>query len=175
MRYANTDHRRASKISRLVFAAGLVLLVPGTGLTLRAHSPANDNPAVNSPARARRGRRPLRGNNGTVADLDLDGQSDLKVAEDVLQRAEYLFKKGYVSKGQLEREQAKVQQIKERTDETRRRRRGYKGHRDVDGSRPREGNRPSRGRGSGLREGRHRRAQSRVLPVQLPMRPAAIR
>ena len=46
MRYANTDHRRASRISRLVFAAGLVLLVPGTGPTLRAHSPVKDDSDV---------------------------------------------------------------------------------------------------------------------------------
>ena len=42
MRYAETDHRRASHLSRLAFAAGVALLVPGTGLALRAHSAADD-------------------------------------------------------------------------------------------------------------------------------------
>jgi beta-lactamase regulating signal transducer with metallopeptidase domain len=46
MRYANTDHRRASRISRLVFAAGLLLLVPGTGPSLQARSPVKDDPGV---------------------------------------------------------------------------------------------------------------------------------
>ena len=32
MKFKPTDHRQASRISGLVFAAGLVLLVPGTGL-----------------------------------------------------------------------------------------------------------------------------------------------
>ena len=74
MRYANTDHRRASRISRLVFAAGLVLLVPGTGLTLRARSPVNDDADVAvatrsgenhcpnaARSRPREGNRPSRG------------------------------------------------------------------------------------------------------------------
>lgn len=43
MRYAETDHRRASRLSRLAFAAGVALLVPGTGLDLRAHSAADGN------------------------------------------------------------------------------------------------------------------------------------
>jgi uncharacterized protein (TIGR03067 family) len=43
MKYAETDHRWASRISRLVFTAGFLLLVPGTGLTLQTHSPANDD------------------------------------------------------------------------------------------------------------------------------------
>jgi beta-lactamase regulating signal transducer with metallopeptidase domain len=46
MRYAGTDHRRASRISRLVFAAGLLLLVPGTGPTLQASSPVKDDAGV---------------------------------------------------------------------------------------------------------------------------------
>jgi beta-lactamase regulating signal transducer with metallopeptidase domain len=46
MRYAGTDHRRASRVSRLVFAAGLVLLVPGTGPTLQARSPVKDDAGV---------------------------------------------------------------------------------------------------------------------------------
>jgi beta-lactamase regulating signal transducer with metallopeptidase domain len=46
MRYAGTDHRRASRISRLVFAAGLLLLVPGTGPTLQARSPVKDDVGV---------------------------------------------------------------------------------------------------------------------------------
>ena len=57
MKYAETDHRRASRISRLVFAAGLVLLVPGTGLTLRAHSPVKDD--VRCDCRRRLRRKPL--------------------------------------------------------------------------------------------------------------------
>ena len=44
MRYAKTDHRRASFISRVVFLTGVVMLVPGTGLTLRAYPPVNDKP-----------------------------------------------------------------------------------------------------------------------------------
>jgi BlaR1 peptidase M56/Carboxypeptidase regulatory-like domain len=46
MRYTGTDHRRASRISRLVFAAGLLLLVPGTGPTLQARSPVKDDAGV---------------------------------------------------------------------------------------------------------------------------------
>lgn len=42
MKYAETSHRRASQITRLVFTAGLFLLVPGTGLTLQTRSRAND-------------------------------------------------------------------------------------------------------------------------------------
>ena len=74
MRYADTDHRRASRISRLVFAAGLVLLVPGTGPTLRARSPVKDDADVTiatvsaktaartlSRSRPREGNRPSRG------------------------------------------------------------------------------------------------------------------
>ena len=39
MKYAQTDHRRASLISRFVFVTGAIVLIPGTGLTLRAHPP----------------------------------------------------------------------------------------------------------------------------------------
>jgi beta-lactamase regulating signal transducer with metallopeptidase domain len=46
MRYARTDHRRASRISRVVFAAGLAVLIPGTGLTTRARSLADDDADV---------------------------------------------------------------------------------------------------------------------------------
>ena len=42
MRYAKTDHRRASLIARVVFVTGVVVLVPGTGLTVRAHPSAHD-------------------------------------------------------------------------------------------------------------------------------------
>lgn len=37
MKHARTDRRRANHLSRLVFASGVILLVPGMGLTLRAH------------------------------------------------------------------------------------------------------------------------------------------
>jgi uncharacterized protein (TIGR03067 family) len=43
MTYAENDHRRASWTSRLVFTAGLVLLVPGMGLTLQNRSRASDD------------------------------------------------------------------------------------------------------------------------------------
>lgn len=43
MRYAETDHRRASRISRLAFTAGLLMLVPGMGLTLQTRSQAHNN------------------------------------------------------------------------------------------------------------------------------------
>ena len=46
MTYSGTDCRRASRVSRFVFAAGLVVLVPGTGLTLRAHSSVKDDADV---------------------------------------------------------------------------------------------------------------------------------
>jgi uncharacterized protein (TIGR03067 family) len=42
MKCAETDHRRASQISPLAFTAGLVLLVPGTGMTLQTRLQAND-------------------------------------------------------------------------------------------------------------------------------------
>ena len=62
MRYADTDHRRASRISRLVFAAGLVVLVPGTGPTLRARSPVNDDAGVTvATVSAKSAARTLRG------------------------------------------------------------------------------------------------------------------
>jgi hypothetical protein len=53
MNYAQTDHRHASLISRFVFVTGAIVLVPGTGLTLRAHPPMADKPggvAVSAPA-----------------------------------------------------------------------------------------------------------------------------
>jgi beta-lactamase regulating signal transducer with metallopeptidase domain len=46
MRYVETDLRRASWSARLVFAAGLILLVPGTGLTLQGRSLASDGADV---------------------------------------------------------------------------------------------------------------------------------
>jgi beta-lactamase regulating signal transducer with metallopeptidase domain len=45
MKYAEKDRRVASRISRLVFAAGLVLLVPGMGLSVRARSLGHDDVA----------------------------------------------------------------------------------------------------------------------------------
>ena len=42
MRYDKTDHRRASLISRVVFVTGAIVLVPGMGLTLRAHPTISD-------------------------------------------------------------------------------------------------------------------------------------
>ena len=44
MKYAQTDHRRASLISRFVFVTGAIVLVPGPGLTLRAHPSMADKP-----------------------------------------------------------------------------------------------------------------------------------
>ncbi|AGA30593.1 M56 family metallopeptidase [Singulisphaera acidiphila] len=52
MKYAGTDHRRASWISRLVFATGAILIVPGAGLVLRADPPAIDNKPNAPTARA---------------------------------------------------------------------------------------------------------------------------
>ena len=43
MKYAEADRGRASRISRLALLAGLVLLVPGRGLTLTIRPPANDH------------------------------------------------------------------------------------------------------------------------------------
>jgi hypothetical protein len=48
MKYVATGHQRASQISRLAFAAGLVLLIPETGLTLQTRSLADDDAAVGS-------------------------------------------------------------------------------------------------------------------------------
>jgi uncharacterized protein (TIGR03067 family) len=48
MKYPETDHRRASRIARLVFTVGLVLLVPGMGLTLQNRSRANDETGPSS-------------------------------------------------------------------------------------------------------------------------------
>jgi uncharacterized protein (TIGR03067 family) len=56
MKYAEADRGRATRISRLAFMAGLVVLVPGTGLTLAIHPPAND-PAGRSPSAAAAGDR----------------------------------------------------------------------------------------------------------------------
>jgi beta-lactamase regulating signal transducer with metallopeptidase domain len=62
MRYTGTDHRRASRISRLVFAAGFVLLIPGTGPTLQARSPVKDDADVTvATASAKTAARTLRG------------------------------------------------------------------------------------------------------------------
>ena len=43
MRHSGTDDRRSSRVSRFVFAAGLAVLVPGTGLTTGARSLANND------------------------------------------------------------------------------------------------------------------------------------
>jgi uncharacterized protein (TIGR03067 family) len=43
MKCAQTDHRQASQTSRLVFTAGLVLLVLVTGLTAQSRSKADDD------------------------------------------------------------------------------------------------------------------------------------
>jgi uncharacterized protein (TIGR03067 family) len=43
MKYAESDHRRPSRISRLVIAVGLVLLAPGTGLTLQSRTPVHND------------------------------------------------------------------------------------------------------------------------------------
>ena len=51
MKYAEADRGRASRISRLALLAGLVLLVPGRGLTLAIRPPAND-PAGRPPSAA---------------------------------------------------------------------------------------------------------------------------
>jgi len=122
MKYTKNDHRRASSISRLVFAAGLVLLVPGTGLTLRAHPPANDNPNVaiagvaqettTTGAEATQEEAVRAKATGTAVDSGPNGQSELSRAEDRLRWAEEMFRKGYVSKAQLDREREKVQQVK---------------------------------------------------------------
>jgi uncharacterized protein (TIGR03067 family) len=50
MKYSETDHRRASQISRLIFTAGVVLLVPGTSLTLQTRSLGNDDGVRSSSA-----------------------------------------------------------------------------------------------------------------------------
>jgi bla regulator protein blaR1 len=105
MRYTKNDHRRASSLSRLVFATGLVLFVPGTGLTLRAHPAANDNPNVVIADVAQETTT-----TGVGADSGPIGQSELSRAEDRLDWAERMFQKGYVSKAQLDREREKVQQ-----------------------------------------------------------------
>jgi uncharacterized protein (TIGR03067 family) len=58
MKHADTDHRRASRISRLVDTAGLVLLVSGTGLALQTRSLAHDDATVavaSAPAKIVRG------------------------------------------------------------------------------------------------------------------------
>src|SRR5262249_30908384 len=56
MSYADTDHRRASRISRLVFAAGLFLLIPGACLTVQRRSPVKDNSGVTIPTQAAKSR-----------------------------------------------------------------------------------------------------------------------
>jgi uncharacterized protein (TIGR03067 family) len=43
MNYVEADRGRASRISRLALIAGLVALIPGTGLTLEIHPPANEH------------------------------------------------------------------------------------------------------------------------------------
>ncbi len=54
MSHAQTDFRRASLISRVVFLAGVVVLVPGMGLTLRAHPSLLQKPeGTDEPARAK--------------------------------------------------------------------------------------------------------------------------
>lgn len=59
MKFAEIDHRRDSWITRLAFAAGLALLIPGTGLTLQAQPPVQDDAAVSAPAKT--ATRTLRG------------------------------------------------------------------------------------------------------------------
>ena len=53
MKYAGADRGQASRISRRVLMAGLVALVPGTGLTLEIHPLANDH-AGRTPSTAAR-------------------------------------------------------------------------------------------------------------------------
>jgi hypothetical protein len=64
MRYADFDLRRASWLPRIVFAAGMALLVPGMGLTLRANPHAQDR----SPGTAQSA--PEKSTNAKTAGLD---------------------------------------------------------------------------------------------------------
>ena len=50
MKHTQTDQKRASRISRIAFAVGAALLIPGTGLTLRAQPPAQDGADAVAPA-----------------------------------------------------------------------------------------------------------------------------
>jgi beta-lactamase regulating signal transducer with metallopeptidase domain len=55
MKDAQSDYRRASLISRVVFAAGAIVIVPGMGLTLRAHptmTDRDDGTVVTAPAKS---------------------------------------------------------------------------------------------------------------------------
>ena len=46
MRYAGIDHRRNSRVAKVAFAAGLVALIPGAGLTIGARSPVGAGPGT---------------------------------------------------------------------------------------------------------------------------------
>ena len=50
MKYSQTDYRRASSTSRVVFVAGMALLVPGTGITFQSRLQANEGAEGSPPA-----------------------------------------------------------------------------------------------------------------------------
>jgi uncharacterized protein (TIGR03067 family) len=78
MKYAETNHRRASWISRIAFTAGLVLLVPGTGITLQSRLQANDNGDPSSTADAKSAQEKLQGE-WKIVRCEFSGQDDTNI------------------------------------------------------------------------------------------------
>jgi hypothetical protein len=109
-------------LCRVAFAAGAMLIIPGTGLTLQAQPSANDKvgvaiatmPKRTTVAGAAQEGAPAAKAAGKPADSGRDGGSELKRAEDRLDWAERMFSKGYVSKAQLVAERLNLQRVKSR-------------------------------------------------------------
>ena len=112
MKRTDSDGGRASRVSRLVFGAGALLLIPGAGLTLKADPPRDDGKAAPRPVAvpAREFKSATEWALAEAGRLELDDRAaaaaketvktafdDLERAQDRLEWAERMFKKGYVS------------------------------------------------------------------------------